>query len=401
MEPQDHRSLGLAQRLFHFQDDAAGSVFWHPKGLRLWRLIEEDIRARMSAFGFQEVRSPQLLARRLWEESGHWEKFGEDMFAFDDGNRHWALKPMSCPGHIQIFNKFVRSHHDLPLRLCEFGQCHRNEPSGALHGLMRTRAFVQDDAHVFVAEDDIGAEVARFVALLQAAYADYGFPDVLVSLGLRPANRAGDDALWDRAETVLRQSARANGIDPVDAPGEGAFYGPKLQFSLRDSQGRLWQCGTVQLDYVLPGRLDASFIDRDNRRQRPVLIHHAVLGSLERFIGMLLEQSGGMLPFWLAPDQVAVLPQGVGLEAAAADVAAKLRAAGLRALVDDRRESLGRKIAEQRAAGVPAALILGAQEMAAGAWRLRWPNGAQDLLPADQALQRLLSLNAAKSPLPQ
>jgi threonyl-tRNA synthetase len=305
MDANDHRAIGNRLELFHQQDDSPGMVFWHPRGFALYRVIEDHIRRRMRGAGFQEVRTPQLLGRSLWQASGHWDRFADAMFVVE-AERPLALKPMSCPGHIQIFKARVRSFRDLPVRLAEFGWVHRNEPSGALHGLLRTRAFVQDDAHVFCTEGQVETEVACFCTLLRAVYADFGFADVAVRFSTRPAARAGSDAVWDRAEAALAAAARAAGLTVEVQPGEGAFYGPKLEFHLHDAHGRGWQCGTVQLDLVLPERLDATFRDADSAAARPVMLHHAVLGSLERFIAMLLEHHRGRLPLWLAPDQVAV-----------------------------------------------------------------------------------------------
>jgi len=377
MHHDDHRSLGNRLDLFHQQEEGPGVVFWHPRGAALYRVVEGYIHRRMAAAGFREVRTPQLLSRRLWEASGHWEKFGDEMFACGEGERVVALKPMSCPGHIQIFNKRVRSWRDLPLRLCEFGACHRNEPSGALHGLMRTRAFTQDDAHIFCREDQVEAEVARFCALLRRVYADFGFPDFSVGFSTRPAVRAGSDDLWDRAEAQLAAAAQAAGLAPRLQPGEGAFYGPKLEFKLRDSLGRDWQCGTVQLDFVLPERLEAEYVDASGQRVRPVMIHHAVLGSLERFLAMLLEHFAGQLPLWLAPDQVAVAPISPAQGEYVGAVAAALEEAGLRVALDDRAERLPRKIVDARERGIPLFLAAGALEAESGTVSLRRRDGSQ------------------------
>jgi threonyl-tRNA synthetase len=360
-------------------------AFWHPRGFALWRVIEDHLRRRMRRAGFREVRTPQLLARSLWEASGHWEKFGEAMFALEDGERAFALKPMSCPGHVQIFGKRLRSARDLPLRLCEFGACHRNDPSGALMGLMRTRAFVQDDAHIFCSEDQVVAEVARGCALLREIYADLGFPSFAVALSTRPAVRAGSEETWDRAEALLAEAARGAGLPFREQPGEGAFYGPKLEFALADARGRSWQCGTVQLDLVLPERLDATYVDSGGARRRPAMIHQAVLGSLERFIGMLLEHCGGRLPLWLAPEQIAVLSVEPAQAAYAADVAAALEAEGYRVALDDRPERLSRKIAEAHAAAIPLAAVVGAREAAAGTVMLRRRNGQESMSVAQAA----------------
>ncbi|MCG8692896.1 MAG: threonine--tRNA ligase, partial [Minwuiales bacterium] len=367
MDDNDHRAIGNRMDLFHQQEEGAGMVFWHPRGFALYHVIEDYIRRRMRAAGYREVRTPQLLSRSLWQASGHWEKFGDNMFALpgDDGHAP-ALKPMNCPGHIQIFNKRTRSFRDLPLRLAEFGACHRDEPSGALLGLMRTRAFVQDDAHVFCTEDDIVAEVARFCDLLRRVYTDFGFDDMAVAFSTRPDVRAGSDAVWDRAEAALADAAKEAGLDCRTQPGEGAFYGPKLEFALRDSRGREWQCGTVQVDLVLPERLDAAYVDADNKRQRPVLLHHAVLGSIERFIGILLEHHRGRLPLWLAPEQIAVASITEAAADYAGEVAARFEEVGFRVALDTRKARLPRKIVDAREAGIPLLAAVGAREAEAG-----------------------------------
>lgn len=389
MQPNDHRAIGNRLQLFHQQEEAPGMVFWHPRGFALYRVIEDYIRHRMRQAGFREIRTPQMLTRSLWEQSGHWEKFGENMFALEDGHRPFALKPMSCPCHVQIFRKQVRSFRELPLRYAEFGACHRNEPSGALQGLMRTRAFVQDDAHIFCREDQIEHEVANFAAMLRLVYGDFGFPDFRVGFSTRPVRRAGDDALWDRAEAALANAARRAGLDYIEQPGEGAFYGPKLDFILNDARGRDWQCGTVQLDFVLPGRLGAEYVDADNQRQQPVLIHHAVLGSMERFIGMLLEHHEGRLPFWLAPDQVLVASIRPAQAEYAATVVAGLEAAGFRAVLDERPERLSRKVLDAHALHIPVLLAVGVQEAAAGQVAWREAAGGASIMPLAQAIDRL------------
>ena len=371
MDLHDHRALGNRLDLFHQQEEGPGQVFWHPRGYALYRVVEDYIRRRMARAGFREIRTPQLLSRSLWEKSGHWEKFAAGMFTLQDGVQDFALKPMSCPGHIQVFAQRLRSFRELPLRLCEFGSCLRNEPSGGLYGLMRTRAFVQDDAHIFCTEDQVVVEVARFCRLLHAVYADFGFDEVAVGFSTRPAVRAGSDAVWDRAEAQLEAAAQAAGLSYKVQPGEGAFYGPKLEFVLKDSHGRAWQCGTVQLDMVLPERLDAWYADASDQRLRPVMIHHAVLGSLERFVGMLLEHHHGQLPLWLAPDQIVVAALDAAQAGYAEDVAAQLRDAGFRVAVDARPERLARKVADAHAAGIPVLLAVGPREAAAGTVSLR------------------------------
>jgi threonyl-tRNA synthetase len=389
MDASDHRAIGSRLDLFHQQEEGPGMVFWHPRGFALYRVIEDYLRRRMRRAGFREVRTPQLLARSLWEASGHWAKFGEAMFALGDDEHALALKPMSCPGHIQLFNNRLRSFRELPLRYAELGACHRDEPSGALMGLMRTRAFVQDDAHIFCADDHVDAEVARFCALLREVYADFGFAAFDVAFSTRPAQRAGEDGVWDRAEAALAAAARAAGLDFREQPGEGAFYGPKLEFILSDARGRPWQCGTVQLDLVLPERLDAQYVEAGGARRRPVMLHQAVLGSFERFIGMLLEQHGGRLPLWLAPEQIAV----ASVEPAQADYAARVAAAlqehGFRVMLDGRSERLSRKVAEAHAAAIPVMAIVGAREEADSTVMLRRGGGVQDSMTVEQAAAAL------------
>lgn len=367
MEPNDHRILGRRLDLYHMEEEAPGMIYWHPAGWRLYRALEDYIRGRMGRLGYQEVRSPQLLPRSLWERSGHWEKFGENMFAIPrPEGRDMALKPMSCPCHVQIFNQDLKSWRDLPVRYAEFGICHRDEPSGSMHGLMRSRGFEQDDAHVLCRADQVAAEVANFVALLRSVYIDLGFPAFRVALSLRPAVRAGDDDQWDKAEADLLDAARACGLDPEIQAGEGAFYGPKLEFSLLDRQGRSWQCGTVQLDMVLPGRLGASYIDKDGQKAVPVMIHHAVLGSMGRFIGILLEEHEGRLPFWLAPDQVAILPIADAQAPAASEFRDALSAQDLRSRLFGQSESLARRLIMVHESLVPVQAVIGAREAAAG-----------------------------------
>ncbi|HEV7267968.1 MAG TPA: threonine--tRNA ligase [Falsiroseomonas sp.] len=385
MDSSDHRAIGNRLDLFHQQEEGPGMVFWHPRGAALYRLLEDHVRRRMRGAGFREIVTPQLLSRSLWERSGHWQKFGPNMFAIEDGERTLALKPMSCPGHIQVFSRRVRSYRDLPVRYCEFGACHRNEPSGALQGLVRTRAFVQDDAHIFCREDQVEEEVARFCELLRSIYAEFGFPDFVVGFSTRPAERAGSDEVWDRAEAALAAAARAAGLSPRLQPGEGAFYGPKLEFILKDSQGREWQCGTVQLDFVLPERLDVEYVDADNRRRRPVMVHHAVFGSLERFIAILLEHHGGRLPFWLAPEQVAVAPVGRAQAGYARRVADALERDGLRVVLDDRQESLSRRIVHAREAAIPVFATVGEREERDGTVSLRRWDEAPAVVPLKEA----------------
>ena len=391
MDSHDHRAIGNRLDLFHQQDDAPGMVFWHPKGATLYRILEEYIRVRMRGHGFSEVRTPQLLIRSLWERSGHLEKFGDSMFMVSDGERPLALKPMSCPGHIQVFNKKVRSYRDLPIRLCELGACHRNERSGALAGLMRTRAFTQDDAHIFCSGDQIEDEVARFCVLLRAIYSDFGFPDFDVGFSTRPSVRAGSDAVWDRAETALAAAARRSGLDYRQQPGEGAFYGPKLEFMLRDRLGRGWQCGTIQLDLVLPERLDAEYVEATGQRVRPVMIHHAVLGSLERFVAILLEHYEGNLPLWLAPEQVVCLPVGEKHLEYARHVAAAFERAELRVVVDERSESLSRRLVSAFDSGAPVFVAVGGREEREGSVSVRRRTGKPVTMSMADAIQELRS----------
>ena len=389
MDQYDHRVIGQRLDLFHQQAEGPGMVFWHPRGFTLYRIIEDHIRRRMRALGFREIRTPQPLARSLWEASGHWDIFGDGIFAVAADDRELALKPMSCPAHVEVFRQRPRSYRELPLRYCEFGACHRNEPSGALLGLMRTQAFVQDDAHVFCLEAQIEPEIVRFCDLLRAVYADFGFDDYVVGLSTRPDKRAGSEKDWDRAEAILARAAEAADLDTRLQPGEGAFYGPKLEFILRDHQGRDWQCGTVQLDFVLPERLGALYLDEANGRDRPAMIHHAVLGSLERFIGMLLEHHRGNLPLWLAPEQVVVASIGAAQVAYAQQVAAELEAVVFRTVSDVRPERLSKKIVDARGAGIPLLMAVGAREERDGTVALRQRNGAQAVMTPAEAMALL------------
>ena len=371
-EKRDHRKLGKQLGLFHLQEEAAGSVFWHAKGWVLYREIEAYVRRRLDAAGYDEVKTPQLVDRSLWEASGHWDKFGENMFtAQSEDKRTMALKPMNCPCHVQIFRQGIKSYRDLPLRMAEFGSCHRNEPSGALHGIMRVRAFTQDDAHIFCTEDQITEESVKFCALLQSIYADFGFDDVRVKFSDRPKVRAGDDATWDRAEAALTDATRAAGLDTVLNPGEGAFYGPKLEFVLRDSIGRDWQCGTLQVDFVLPDRLDAEYVGEDGNRHRPVMLHRAILGSIERWIGILIEQYSGRMPAWLAPVQIVVASITDSANDYAREVAARAAAAGIRVETDLRNEKISYKVREHSVMKVPFILAVGGREAEAGTVALR------------------------------
>jgi len=366
-ERRDHRKIGREMHLFHMQEEAQGSVFWHPAGWKLYRTVEDYMRRRLDAAGYQEVRTPQLVDRRLWEESGHWEKFRASMFIAtvedqDEAHKINALKPMNCPCHVQIFNQGIRSYRELPLRMAEFGACHRYEPSGALHGIMRVRAFTQDDAHIFCEEHQIADETVKFVALLSDIYRDLGFSEFRVKFSDRPAVRAGDDATWDRAEGALKDACAIARVDYELNPGEGAFYGPKLEFVLRDAIGRDWQCGTLQVDFVLPERLDALYTAEDGGRKRPVMLHRAILGSFERFLGMLIEQYAGRFPLWLAPRQVVVASIVDDAADYAREVVAALNAAGIRAETDTRNEKINRKVVDHIETRVPVLAVVGRRE---------------------------------------
>jgi threonyl-tRNA synthetase len=391
-EKRDHRKLGRELGLFHLQEEAAGSVFWHPKGWTLYRTIENYIRARLERAGYVEVHTPQLLDRSLWEASGHWEKFRQNMFTVQDEDRErvLAVKPMSCPCHVLIFRQELHSYRELPLRMAEFGACHRNEPSGALHGIMRVRAFTQDDAHIFCTEDQVTAESIAFCDLLRAVYCDFGFEDVTVKFSDRPANRAGTDDVWDRAEAALKHACEAAGLSYTLNPGEGAFYGPKLEFVLRDALGRDWQCGTLQVDFVLPERLDASYIGEDGQRHRPVMLHRAILGSLERFIAILIEQHAGRFPLWLAPVQAKVLTITSDADGYARQVAAAMAAAGLRVETDLSNEKINYKIREHSLAKIPVLVVVGRREAETGTLALRRLGGKeQEILALEEAIGRL------------
>ena len=390
-EKRDHRKLGKELELFHLQEEAAGSVFWHAKGWVLYREIEAYVRRRLDTAGYSEVKTPQLVDRSLWEASGHWEKFGENMFtAQSDDERTLALKPMNCPCHVQIFRQGIKSYRDLPLRMAEFGSCHRNEPSGALHGIMRVRAFTQDDAHIFCTEDQITEESVKFCALLQSIYADFGFDDVRVKFSDRPEVRAGDDTTWNRAEAALTDATHAAGLDTVLNPGEGAFYGPKLEFVLRDAIGRDWQCGTLQVDFVLPDRLDAEYVGEDGNRHRPVMLHRAILGSIERWIGILIEQYSGRMPAWLAPVQIVVASITDSANDYARKVATRAVAAGLRVEMDLRNEKISYKVREHSVMKVPFILAVGGREAEAGTVALRrLGSNDQQVLDANETILML------------
>ncbi|MGE0736731.1 MAG: threonine--tRNA ligase [Alphaproteobacteria bacterium] len=398
-EKRDHRRIGREMDLFHQQEEAVGSVFWHPKGWTLWRTLERYLRARLEASDYVEVKTPQLIDRKLWEASGHWEKFYEGMFLAvprsetakqDEAHRIYALKPMNCPGHIQIFRQGQKSYRDLPLRFAEFGSCHRYEPSGAMHGIMRVRAFTQDDAHIFCTEDQIVAETKSFCDLLRKVYGDLGFADVRVKFSDRPATRAGSDAVWDKAEHALRSASEQAGVELELNPGEGAFYGPKLEFVLRDAIGRDWQCGTLQVDFVMPDRLDAKYVGEDGQFHRPVMLHRAILGSFERFIGVLIEHYAGRFPLWLAPVQAVVASITNDHDDYARKVAERLRQAGLRVELDLRNEKINYKVREHSLAKVPLLAVVGKREAEEGTIALRrLGSQAQDTLALDAAVATL------------
>ena len=391
-EKRDHRRIGREMNLFHLEEAAVGSVFWHPNGWKLYQTAERYIRRRLDASGYVEIKTPQLVDRTLWEKSGHWEKFRENMFVVqvEDENRTLALKPMNCPGAVMVFRQGIRSYRELPLRLAEFGQDHRYEPSGALHGIMRVRAFQQDDGHIFCTEDQIGSETIRFVELLSSIYRDYGFDEYRVKFSTRPAVRAGSDEVWDKAEAALEAACREAGVEYTINPGEGAFYGPKLEFVLRDAIGRDWQCGTLQVDFVLPERLDAEYVGEDGARHRPVMLHRAILGSFERFLGILIEQYAGRFPVWLAPVQAVVATIVSDANEYAAEVAGALRAKGLATILDTGREKINAKIRDHTLAHVPAILVVGRREAENRTVALRRLGGeAQEILPLDEAVARL------------
>lgn len=398
-EKRDHRRIGREMNLFHQQEEAVGSVFWHPKGWGLWRTLETYLRRRLESAGYVEVKTPQLVDRALWEASGHWEKFHEGMFlatprsekaTAEEGGHVIAIKPMNCPCHIQIFRQGLRSYRELPLRLAEFGSCHRYEPSGALHGLMRVRAFTQDDGHIFVTEDQITSEGKAFCDLLRSVYKDLGFTDISVKFSDRPPVRAGSDAVWDKAEAALKNAAAAAGLDLKLNPGEGAFYGPKLEFVLRDAIGRDWQCGTLQVDFVMPERLGAAYVGEDGQKHVPVMLHRAILGSFERFMGILIEHYAGKFPLWLAPIQAVVATITSDADAYAEKVVAALKQAGIRAELDVRNEKINYKVREHSLAKVPYMLVVGRKEAETGTVALRELGGkAQEVLALPEVLSKL------------
>ena len=403
-EKRDHRKLGRDMDLFHLQEEAQGSVFWHAKGYTIWQSLEQYIRRRLTENDYQEVKTPQILDKKFWEQSGHWEKFRENMFVVPDevpslddeetvlsGEADlMALKPMNCPAHVQIFKQGIKSYRDLPLRMAEFGCCHRNEPHGALHGLMRVRQMTQDDAHIFCREDQIISEAVDFCNLVKQVYTDLGFEDVSVKLALRPDLRAGEDEVWDRAEDGLRAALKAAGLAWEELPGEGAFYGPKIEYHLRDAIGRTWQCGTLQLDFVLPERLDASYVGEDGNKHRPVMLHRAVLGTLERFIGIMLESYAGKLPLWLAPHQIMVCPITTEADSYGVTVLDALKAAGLRAGVDLRNEKINYKVREHSVSKIPVILAVGGREAEGQTVSMRRLGSKESqVLSLDEAVQML------------
>jgi threonyl-tRNA synthetase len=397
-EKRDHRKLGRELDLFHIDEHAPGLVFWHPKGWTLWQGVEQYMRKVYQDNGYLEVKGPQIIDKGLWEKTGHWDKYRENMFVTESEKREYALKPMNCPGHILIFKQGIKSYRDLPLRYGEFGQCHRNEPSGGLHGIMRVRGFTQDDGHIFCTENQILKECVDYTALLQKVYADFGFTKIIYKVATRPAQRIGSDESWDRAEAALIESLKASGCDYEISPGEGAFYGPKIEYTLKDAIGRQWQCGTIQVDFSMPERLDAEYVGEDGARHRPVMLHRAIVGSLERFIGILIEESAGALPAWLAPVQVAVLNITDAQAEYARSVAKTLQNQGVRVNLDLRNEKITYKIREHSMQKLPYLVVIGDKEVAAGAVAVR-ARGGQDLgvMPLEAFVQKILGDIANKS----
>jgi threonyl-tRNA synthetase len=396
-EKRDHRKLGRELDLFHLDEHSPGTAFWHAKGWTIWQQVEQYMRTVYRDNGYQEVKGPQILDKALWEKTGHWEKYRDNMFTTESEKRDYALKPMNCPGHILIFNSDMRSYRDLPLRYGEFGACHRNEPSGALHGIMRVRAFTQDDGHIFCTEEQIRSECVAFNRLALDVYRDFGFTDVAIKIALRPTPRLGDDANWDRAENALRDALTECGVTWTELPGEGAFYGPKIEYHLKDSIGRSWQCGTMQVDFQMPGRLGAEYVAADDTRKVPVMLHRAIVGSLERFIGMLIEHYAGAMPLWLAPQQAVVLNVTDRAAAYAERVVGALKAAGFRATADLRNEKITYKIREHSLQKLPYQLIVGDKEMQAETVAVR-TRGGEDLgaFALDTLLERLRNEVAAR-----
>ena len=396
-EKRDHRKIGKKLDLFHTQEEAPGMVFWHPAGWSIYQSIERYMREKQRAFGYQEIKTPQVVDIGLWQRSGHADKFADGMFTLEAEERQFAVKPMNCPCHVQVFNQGLKSYRDLPLRLAEFGSCHRNEPSGSLHGIMRVRGFTQDDAHIFCTEEQIQPEVSQFIDMLHEVYADFGFSEVIYRLSTRPAERVGSDEDWDRSEAALAEALNAKGLPWEELPGEGAFYGPKIEFSLKDCIGRIWQLGTIQVDFSMPGRLDAQYVAEDGSRKVPVMLHRAVLGSFERFIGILIEHYEGAFPVWLAPQQAVVVNITDKHAAYATEVAERLQTAGFRAEADLRNEKIGFKIRELELAKVPYVVVVGDKEMASSEVSVRARHG-QDLgsLTRDALLEMLASEVARK-----
>ncbi|MCF8210566.1 MAG: threonine--tRNA ligase [Rhodoferax sp.] len=397
-EKRDHRKLGRELDLFHIDDHAPGLVFWHPKGWTLWQGVEQYMRQVYRDNGYQEVKGPQIIDKGLWEKTGHWDKYRENMFVTESEKREYALKPMNCPGHILIFKQGIKSYRDLPLRYGEFGNCHRNEPSGGLHGIMRVRGFTQDDGHIFCTEEQILKECQSYTALLQKVYADFGFKNIIYKIATRPEKRIGSDESWEKAEHALMESLRASGCEFEITPGEGAFYGPKIEYTLKDAIGRQWQCGTIQVDFFMTERLDAEYVGEDGARHRPVMLHRAIVGSLERFIGILIEESAGALPVWLAPVQVAVLNITDAQGEYARSVAKTLQNQGLRVNLDLRNEKITYKIREHSLQKLPYLLVVGDKEVAAGAVAVR-ARGGQDLgvMPLEAFVQKIMGAVAHKS----
>ena len=396
-EKRDHRRLGKQMDLFHFQEEAPGMVFWHARGWELYRIVEQYIRCKLAKYEYDEVHTPQVLDRTLWEKSGHWEKFGDMIFSTHSENREYAVKPMNCPGHVQIFNQGLKSYRDLPYKIAEFGTVHRNEPSGTLHGLMRARRFVQDDAHIFCTEDQLQQEVATLIDLTFEVYEDFGFTDIELALSTRPEQRVGEEALWDKAEYSLQVALENKGLKYKLQPGEGAFYGPKIEFTLRDCLGRAWQCGTIQVDFSMPGRLDASYVSEDGSRQVPVMIHRAILGSLERFIGILIEHHAGSLPLWLAPVQAVVLNITDKQAPMVREVQKRLVNEGFRAILDLRNEKIGYKIREHTIQRVPYLLVIGDREVETQSVAVRTRQGEDRGIMSLDALIDLFAEETASS----
>jgi threonyl-tRNA synthetase len=393
LDENDHRSLGQRLNLFHFQEEAPGMVFWRPRGLILYRLLQDRVRQQLQRDDYLEVRTPQLLNQAIWRSSGHWQNFREDMFVLGEDDAA-ALKPVSCPGHIQIVQRMAPSYRDLPLRLSEFGLVHRNEQSGVLHGLFRLRQFTQDDGHVFCEEGQVHAEVARFCGALKGFYQAFGFVDLDIAFSSRPPQRAGDDSVWERAEAMLEDAARKAGLQFSVQPGQGAFYGPKLEFSLKDRLGRAWQCGTIQLDFVLPERFDLAYVDSSGGRRRPAMLHRALFGSVERFLGVLLEHYSGALPPWLAPEQTVVVPVSAHLVGHARAVAHHLSASGIRARINAGPDTLARRIVEAHQAGIPFVVVVGKRELAEGSINIRDRSGRQWETRLEDGVRELVRLCA-------